>query len=380
MIKLKGITWDHARGYDPLIVASALYLKETGIQIEWQKRSLTNFGDQSLETLAQQFDLIIIDHPHVGVAEASNCITAFDDLLDATQLEQLQKHSAGPSFESYQYRNKQWALPIDAAMQCASSRLDLLNDASLPTNWEEVFALANFLKTKNLYVGMALCPTDCLCSFLSLTAQLGSPITENNKQLVDPILGIKALEMLRRMRDQFHAKALDWNPIALYDHMSNENEIAYSPLAFCYTNYSRDGFRKNILSYHNAPTTKQTVLGGAGIAITSTCTEKTAAANFAAWICGDLIQSTIYVQAQGQPGNKMAWENTAANAHTNNFFTQTLDTLTHAYVRPRYQGWPHFQQWLGEKIHAFLLHDTSAELLLKTLEAGYQNSYQFQNK
>ena len=59
MIKLKGITWDHARGYDPLIVASALYLKETGIQIEWQKRSLTNFGDQSLETLAQQFDLII---------------------------------------------------------------------------------------------------------------------------------------------------------------------------------------------------------------------------------------------------------------------------------------------------------------------------------
>jgi hypothetical protein len=54
MIKLKGITWDHARGYDPLIASSELYFKEKGIQVDWQKRSLTNFGDQSLEELSKQ--------------------------------------------------------------------------------------------------------------------------------------------------------------------------------------------------------------------------------------------------------------------------------------------------------------------------------------
>ena len=375
MIKLKGITWDHARGYDPLIAASELYFKEKGIQVEWQKRSLTNFGDQSLEELSKQFDLIIMDHPHVGVAEASHCLLPLNDLVDLSILNANKISSAGPSYESYNYHNKQWALPIDAAMQCASYRADLMHNESLPTSWEEVFILAKTLAAKKLYIGMALCPTDCLCSFLSLTAQMGSPIQENNKLLVEPSIGLKVLTMIRSMRDAFHPKALDWNPIALYDYMSEENDIAYSPLAFCYTNYSRIGFRKNILKYHTAPEINNAVLGGAGIAITSSCSNVHEAANYAAWICSDNVQSTIYVNAQGQPSNKTAWENKQANALTNNFFASTMPSLTNAYVRPRYQGWPKFQTFLGETIHAYLLHDTAPALVLEKLQAAYAASY-----
>ena len=380
MIKLKGITWDHARGYDPLIATSELYYKEKGIQVDWQKRSLTNFGDQSLEALSKQFDLIIMDHPHVGVAEASQCLMPLNDLVPANILNELKISSAGPSFESYHYHEKQWALPIDAAMQCASYRADLMNTYSLPNTWEEVFALAKTLASKKLYIGMALCPTDCLCSFLSLTAQFGSPIQENNELLVEPSVGIKALSMLRRMRDVFHPKALDWNPIALYDYMAEQNDIAYSPLAFCYTNYSRAGFRKNILKYHTAPEINNAVLGGAGIAITSSCSNVQEAANYAAWICSDVVQSTIYVNAQGQPGNKMAWENKQANVITNNFFSNTMPSLTNAYLRPRYQGWPKFQTFIGETIHAYLLHDTAPELVLEKLQAAYTASYLIENK
>jgi len=380
MIKLKGITWDHARGYDPLIAASELYFKEKGIQVEWQKRSLTNFGDQSLEELSKQFDLMIMDHPHVGVVEASNCLLPLNDLVDLSILNALKISSVGPSYESYYYHGKQWALPIDAAMQCASYRADLMHNESLPTSWEEVFDLAKTLAAKKLYIGMALCPTDCLCSFLSLTAQMGSPIQENNKLLVEPSIGLKALTMLRSMRDTFHPKALDWNPIALYDYMSQENDIAYSPLVFCYTNYSRTGFRKNILKYHTAPEINNAVLGGAGIALTSSCSNVHEAANYAAWICSDDVQSTIYVNAQGQPGNKMAWENKQANAITNNFFASTMPSLTNAYVRPRYQGWPKFQTFLGETIHAYLLHDTAPELVLEKLQAAYTASYIIEKK
>ena len=380
MIKLKGITWDHARGYDPLIASSELYFKEKGIQVDWQKRSLTNFGDQSLEELSKQFDLIIMDHPHVGVAEASQCLMPLNDLLPANILNELKISSAGPSFESYHYHEKQWALPIDAAMQCASYKADLMVNDSLPNTWEEVFALAKTLASKKLYIGMALCPTDCLCSFLSLTAQFGSPIQENNELLVEPSVGIKALSMLRTMRDIFHPKALDWNPIALYDYMAEQNDIAYSPLAFCYTNYSRAGFRKNILKYHTVPEINNTVLGGAGIAITSSCTNVQEAANYAAWICSDVVQSTIYVNAQGQPGNKMAWENKQANVITNNFFSNTMPSLTNAYLRPRYQGWPKFQTFLGETIHAYLVHDTAPELVLEKLQAAYTASYLIENK
>ena len=380
MIKLKGITWDHARGYDPLIASSELYYKEKGIQVDWQKRSLTNFGDQSLEALSKQFDLIIMDHPHVGVAEASQCLLPLNDLLPANILNELKISSAGPSFESYHYHEKQWALPIDAAMQCASYRADLMVNDSLPNTWEEVFALAKTLASKKLYIGMALCPTDCLCSFLSLTAQFGSPIQENNELLVEPSVGIKALSMLRTMRDIFHPKALDWNPIALYDYMAEQNDIAYSPLAFCYTNYSRAGFRKNILKYHTVPEINNAVLGGAGIAITSSCSNVQEAANYAAWICSDVVQSTIYVNAQGQPGNKMAWENKQANVITNNFFSNTMPSLTNAYLRPRYQGWPKFQTFIGETIHAYLLHDTAPELVLEKLQAAYTASYLIENK
>ena len=380
MIKLKGITWDHARGYDPLIASSELYFKEKGIQVDWQKRSLTNFGDQSLEALSKQFDLIIMDHPHVGVAEASQCLLPLNDLLPANILNELKISSAGPSFESYHYHEKQWALPIDAAMQCASYRADLMVNDSLPNTWEEVFALAKTLASKKLYIGMALCPTDCLCSFLSLTAQFGSPIQENNELLVEPSVGIKALSTLRTMCDVFHPKALDWNPIALYDYMAEQNDIAYSPLAFCYTNYSRAGFRKNILKYHTAPEINNAVLGGAGIAITSSCTNVQEAANYAAWICSDVVQSTIYVNAQGQPGNKMAWENKQANVITNNFFSNTMPSLTNAYLRPRYQGWPKFQTFLGETIHAYLVHDTAPELVLEKLQAAYTASYLIENK
>ena len=79
MGKLIGITQNYAWGYDPLIASSALYLEQQGIQVEWRKRSLINFGVQSLEALTKQFDLIIKDNPHKGVAQPSNCLLPLND-------------------------------------------------------------------------------------------------------------------------------------------------------------------------------------------------------------------------------------------------------------------------------------------------------------
>ena len=78
---LTGITWDHPRGYDPLIASSALYEKLFGVKVDWNKRSLTNFGDQSLVELADNFDLLIIDHPHTGIASFTNCLFPLNELL-----------------------------------------------------------------------------------------------------------------------------------------------------------------------------------------------------------------------------------------------------------------------------------------------------------
>jgi multiple sugar transport system substrate-binding protein len=372
-ITLKGITWNHSRGYDPLIAASKEYLKNTSVKVEWEIRSLKDFGDQSLTDLANQFDLLINDHPHSGVAASTQCVLALDNYLSEVQLKNLELESAGPSFSSYQYEGHQWALPIDAAFQSACFRDDLFKYES-PKSWEEAFLLSNLLKKEGYYIGMSLCPTDALCSFLSLTAQLGSPIKEGNKQLVKEYVGLKALELLRRMRDEFHPNSLDWNPIQLFDHMAEKNEIIYAPLAFNYTNYSRKDFRKNQLVFTNSPGGK-TLLGGAGIAISSKCINISEAVKYAQWICSSDIQRKIYVESNGQPGNIIAWKDQGANDLTRNFFSNTLESLNMAYVRPRYNGWPAFQEYLGNEIHDHLKNNTDPKRALNKLQEAYVNSY-----
>lgn len=374
-IILTGITWDHPRGYEALIASSALYEKLFGVKVKWQKRSLTHFGDQALAELADMFDLLIIDHPHIGAAYSKKCLVPFEDILPAAILNELLEESAGPSYSSYNYKGKQWALAVDAAMQCSANRPDLLNELPVPKNWTEVFELTDLLRKKNLQVAMALCPTDCLCSFLTLTAQLGSPVQEGNEMLVSRKIGLQSLELMRRMRDNFHKNSLNWNPVQLYDHMSTHDDIVYSPLAFCYTNYSRDGFRKNKLSYNNAPGINNAVLGGAGIAVSAICKYPVEAARYAAWVCSAAIQNTVYVSQQGQPGNIVAWKNDFPNRLTHNFFINTVETLTNAFVRPRYDGWTPYQKYLGETLHKYLKEDAEPALVLDHLQEVYRLSY-----
>src|SRR5437899_85245 len=64
---LTGITWNHTRGYIPLVATTQRFEDLTGgVEIRWQKRSLNDFGDVPLEKVSEDFDLLVIDHPHLG--------------------------------------------------------------------------------------------------------------------------------------------------------------------------------------------------------------------------------------------------------------------------------------------------------------------------
>ncbi|MGH6805714.1 MAG: carbohydrate ABC transporter substrate-binding protein, partial [Ensifer adhaerens] len=65
-ITLKGMTWSHPRGYDPMVACSRIWQEKTGVAIHWEKRSLQDFEAYPVEDLAKAYDLIVIDHPHVG--------------------------------------------------------------------------------------------------------------------------------------------------------------------------------------------------------------------------------------------------------------------------------------------------------------------------
>ena len=145
-IILKGITWGHTRGLVPM-QATAQRFEELNpsVEIRWKKRTLQEFADKSIDQLAQEYDLLVIDHPWIGHAATKNIFSALDDLLPLEFLEDQKNNSVGQSYLSYNYLGKQWALPTDAATPVAASRKDLLQEKGLevPKTYDQLLDLAD---------------------------------------------------------------------------------------------------------------------------------------------------------------------------------------------------------------------------------------------
>src|SRR5215471_950799 len=85
-IHLKGMTWNHTRGYTPMVATSQRFCEKRlidDLSISWEKRSLQEFADQSIDALAKKYDLLVIDHPWVGHAAASGVLVPLDQHLPA---------------------------------------------------------------------------------------------------------------------------------------------------------------------------------------------------------------------------------------------------------------------------------------------------------
>ena len=167
-IALRGMAWDHPRARDPLEAISADWMRGRDVSVEWDARPLKDFEDQPLEELATTYDLILIDHPFVATAASSGLIAPVNDWVDARYLADQAEHSVGPSYASYSWDGKQWALAIDAACQVSAVREDLWNAAqrTLPETWAQVFDLAGSLQRATCRVGVPLNPNHAYCAFL----------------------------------------------------------------------------------------------------------------------------------------------------------------------------------------------------------------------
>jgi len=374
MIKLRGISWDHPRGVQALHASVQPYAQQFGVMVEWEARSLKDFGDAPIDELAQAYDLLIVDHPHVGLAEATQCLVPLDAHIPAPTLATLLAESTGPSHPSYHYGGHQWALAIDAAAQVSVYRPDLF-EGDFPQDWAAVIDLGAKLRGSGRWVGLPLLPTDAVCSFLTLCASLGDPLGQTDGTLLqDESIGIQALEILIAMKEVSHPDSLAWNPIYMLNHMSQHDDLVYCPLTFSYTNYSRVGFAPHLLNYTNIPGVRGSILGGTGYAVSPRCQHIEAAVAYGVWLCGAEIQKTLYMQEGGQPGNVAAWLDEQANALTHHFFQDTLETLKNAYVRPRYHGYHIFQEKTGDLIHTMLRDATPPAACLQQIKALYQQT------
>jgi multiple sugar transport system substrate-binding protein len=373
MVDLRGMTWDHARGFDPMVATSAAYAAaHPGVTITWEKRSLQAFADRPIGEMADTYDLMVIDHPHVGeVARAGNLLP-LDGLRDA-EMAALAAGSVGQSHASYAFAGRQWALAIDTATPVACRRPDLMT--TVPARWDEVIALAEQGR-----VALALIPINALMTFFGLARNAGFAIAEAPDRLMAEAEAKVTLSHLRELAALVGPRCLGLDPIGIYDWMSDGTDApAYSPWGYGYTNYSRPGFRRHLLSFHDAPGfgdngPRGTVLGGTGIAVSSRTLHPEIAVDYAFWIAGADCQRGLYTASGGQPAHAAAWEDDTGNALTGNFFRQTRRTLDTAWLRPRNDGYMGFQDRAGDIVHACLRGEATEAATLAALDAAYRES------
>lgn len=376
-VTLKGITWDHTRGFTPVVAtAQRFHELHPGIDIHWQKRSLQEFADKPLSQLASEFDLLVIDHPWAGFAAASGILADLNPLLAPEFLADQAAHSVGQSHTSYQFGGGQWALATDAACPVSAWRPDLLerHDATVPETFDELLALAGR--------GLVCCPSialDTYGNFLNLLTAAGETIFPNEEEVAGHSAAITALERLKALADRVPSQFFELNPIRTLEVMSQTDDFAYAPWTYGYTNYSRRGYAPRLLEFGDvigmeAGQPGATMLGGAGLAVSARCRHLDVARDYAEFTGSPAIQNGIYYEAGGQPGHRSAWTNPKLDERCSGFFSRTLPTLDRAFVRPRYAGYLEFQDTACQHIHDWLRHGGDVQKILETVNRIYRET------
>jgi multiple sugar transport system substrate-binding protein len=375
---LTGLTWDHPRGYAPLIGGAPEYEKlNPGLKIRWDRRTLREFGEAPIEQYIDRYDLLIVDHPFVGYAAAHEALVNLAPFLSQAEKLQMANDSVGPSWESYWYRDGLWALPIDAATQVASYRPDLLQQfsAEVPATFEDVLTLARKARDRGKFIVVPACPTDAISLFFTLSANLGDPIADASDTFIDYAVARDVLDRLHLLISAAHHKSVEWNPIQVYDFMTSTSDAIYCPYGFGYSNYSRAG-RPVQLKFADAPAAGPrgcagTMLGGTGVAISKKSERPEKAIAYAKWLVSLEHQRGTYFREGGQPASLSAWRDPAVDSAAGGFFWGTLKTLQTAYLRPRFDGFVRFFEAAGIEINKCLRGLVSDPDLIAWLNARY---------
>jgi multiple sugar transport system substrate-binding protein len=344
------------------------------VELLWDNRSLTAFGDEPLEEVAHRYDLIMIDHPFCGTAEATGTLAPLDDLLGADLLATLAADSVGPSHASYSFHGRQWALATDAACQVAAVREDLLDGASAPATWDEVRDLA---RTQPGRVAVPLAPAQAICAFLTLCANAGSPAAQAPARLVDREIGLAALELLDELYRLGPSGALEWEQPDVLARLTSSDVLVYVPLVFGFVTYSRADRVPSPCRFLDLASAGAGpaggILGGAGLAVSATSTHPGEAAAFAAFASGADAQRTLVGPSGGQPGSRTAWTDPELDRAAAGFFSGTTATIEQAWVRPRERWWPAFQLKGGRLLSSGFGASVRPRALLDSLDSLYRD-------
>lgn len=373
-IALRGMTWSDPRGYDPVVAAAAAFSEiEPGVSIVWDKRSLQGFESTPVDELAATYDLMVIDHPHVGAVAGDGCLLPLERHAGPHDMARLQAETVGKSFASYTLDGHQWALPIDAATQVQAIRPDL--QAAPVTTWAGVMQAAG-----EGAVIWPLRPPHVLMSFFTLAANLGEPCAVTPGPLVPRETGRRVLAALQALADRVDPACRGMDPIAALDALAESRTHRIIPLTYLYAPYARAGHRARRLAFHDIPAIGAagpigSALGGTGIAVSARTAHPALCTRFAVWLASAEVQRGLYAANNGQPGNARAWGDAAVNAAVGGAYHATRMTHEAAWLRPRHAGYMGFQEDGSAIVLDAITGRTAHEVALDALDHRFNASF-----
>src|SRR5262245_21142526 len=370
------MTWGHRRAIDPLTGTLAKFRElNSDIDIAWEERSLAGFEFQPVEDLAQDYDLIILDHPFMGDAAKKGYLKDLAALLEGRDHDYI-----GPSLASYCYGTAIFAVPVDAAAQVAAYRPDLMArmDASPPRSWDEMTTLSQRAQRHGLQLAIAYSGVHGLMTFFTLMASIGRPCSQlPGDVFCDWAAAHEALGLMRSLATFCPKEIFDWNSIALHEALANGDGLAYCPAVYCYATYA-EADRANPLRFADLPgasskSPKGSTIGGTGLAISAHCKMPQAAMIYARFAAAAETQ-TSFALNHGQPARIETWHDADLDRRFGGAYSATRATLEGAWIRPRYAGYLGFQKRGGELMEQHLRGNLGDSALLDELEKTFAAS------
>ncbi|TCN38285.1 multiple sugar transport system substrate-binding protein [Kribbella orskensis] len=365
-VELRGLTWDHPRGYRPLEAFEAAG-GAPGVRVHWDRQPLSGFESTPLAKLAERYDLLIVDHPGLGAAIEAAAVLPVEDVFGARDLSRWRAASIPPTWESYRLHGFGWALPLDAAAQVCLLRPDLLRGAP-PTTWSEVLQLAD-------RAGIVLCVARPHAG-LALLAMAGD---RSHRTLLIRDRAARALDLLRAVWRRSDQRAAALDPIEIHELLAASNDLVCCPLVFSYAAYGRSTDGRQPLGWAPAPRLTGSdrhggsTLGGTGLAVTPRAYDRVLSVTTYVRALLDLTtQAGIVSSVGGQSATAAVWQSAEVDADWNGHYSATRATVESAYVRPRFDGWIAFQDELSERVREFLRSDADPETTVAGLEADYR--------
>ncbi len=360
----RGLTWDHPRGYNALAAAAA---QADTLALRWDKHPLEGFESHPIGDLCARYDLVVLDHPHVGEAVAAGCLVPIEDLFGAAEVAAWHAAVAGPSLASYHYAGRHWALPLDAATQVMAYRRETV--ALPPLEWAQLPAFAT-----DHAVALSLAGPHAALSFQSICGALGFDPAAPRDGFMDRAIAREAYNLMAALTGDTTRRAADLNPIAMLGAIERGEGIDLCPLIYGYVNYATRG-----VGFADAPAGRGgrigSTLGGTGIGVSKRCEVTPELLDHLRWLMSEPVQRGFIPQHDGQPALRAAWQNVTVNSATGGFFAATLATVEAASLRPRHDGAIAFQTAASARLRGALLDGDAAEPVLDDLETFYRSHH-----